>query len=411
MSTPTDIKTLDTAQRGHHPDSPSGLQSSEACPGFQNEQRTSQAADDGVLQHKAYETRDLSILDGDEEMELAVQDMIAYEDTVVGKYRLNNEPFRIVRESYLHVGDETVVDDGNRQWLGITGGSPDTEIIAQKRADILDAKFGRVPVTPTKDNLQAKSYVLGRFQKSPELEQITFHFRLPYQKWSPEEHERRFVHTFYRREIPALELHVRTVIARKKQCIAQIVANEWSLCRPKHELCVWCARKADCPKVGAIIETGVSKYHDLVVPEEVKEYRLDTTERVAQAYRFANQLQTICKSVKKRCVDAAVTEGLLPPGFSIVKSSRREVTSVRKFVETAIDAGLSEDEAVELLNVPITSFEKAIKEKAPKGTGAPKVRAFAAALEEAGATKDGRPFYFLREQKSPSEKSESIVNV
>lgn len=405
-ATPEKAAPLDTATRGHHPDSPSSLQASAACPGFENEQRESAAATKGTLCHKATETRDLSILDGDESLENAVQKAIEYEEAVLDQFRLAGQ-FAVVREKYLHVGDDKVKGEGG-EWTGVTGGYPDLLVVGHKHGAVVDYKFGAVPVTPTKDNLQGISYVLGAFEAYPEVQDIECHFYAPFQGWSAEEQRRTYVHRFFRRDIPELELRIRTVVATKRETTAAIARNDWTACRPKHDLCIWCKRKGGCPKVGTIISTALSKYHDLEVPAEMKEYRLDTPDRVAQAYRFANQLQTICEAVKKRCIDAAVQDGLLPAGFTIIKSSRREVTDPRKFLELAIDAGLPEEDAVKLISIPITSFEKAIKEKAPKGSGAAKIRAFSAALEESGTTKQGTPFYFLREAKSPAEKANSL---
>lgn len=393
-----DIAALDTATRGHHPDSPSSLGSSAACPGFQNEQRQSEAADKGVLQHKATETRDLTLLDGDEEMEQAVRKAIAYEDEVIGSFHLAGEAPQILREVRLIVGDDEV-----------TAGFVDLLVVGRRRAAIVDHKFGVVPVTPTKDNLQGIAYVLGALRQFSSVEEIEVHFFAPYQGWSAEEQRKKYVHTFFRREIPELELRIRAVIARKHLAYQKIEGGDWSLVSPKTDLCLWCARKADCPAIQSIIARAVSKHEDLVVPEETKEYRLDTPQRVAEAYRFANQLQTICESVKKRCVDAALTEGLLPEGFALVKSSRREVVDPRKVLEIAIDLGLSEPEAVALINIPITSFEKALKEKAAKGKGAAAVRIFGERLAESGATAEGKPFYFLRQARSPADTSDAIV--
>lgn len=402
----TDVSSLDTAQRSHHPHSPSSLQASEACPCFVNEQRTSAAAEEGTLCHKAVETRDLTVLDGDEELELAAQKAIDYEDELLSKLRLSGTRFEVVREVYLSVGDESFGG-----FKGITGGFPDTLLVAEKSAILIDHKFGRVPVTPTKDNLQGIAYSLGVFEKYPGVESVEVHFFAPRQGWTLDEQRKKYVHTFHRRDKDALELRVRTVVARKIVAQAAVARGDWSAARAKHDMCLWCSRKADCPAVAQIVAATVSKYHDLVVPEEVKEYRLDTPDKVAQAYRFANQLQTICEAVKKRCIDAAVQDGLLPEGFSVIKSSRREVVNPRRFLELAIDAGLTEEEAVNLINIPLTTFENAIKAKAPKGKGAPAVRAFAAALAENGATQQGKEFYFLREQKSPADKSDGVISI
>lgn len=388
-----DISSLPTATRAHHPDSPSSIGPSNACAGFQNEQRETEAAAKGTLQHTATEKRDLSILDGDEVLEVAVTKAIAYEDAVISRFRLSG-PCEIRREVQLSVGDDLV-----GAFRGITSGFVDTLIVGRTAGAIIDFKFGVVPVEASKDNLQGIAYTLGAFQAYPELNTIEVNFYAPNVPLSVEEQEKKYVHVFHRREIPALELRIRTVIARKHKAAEEIARGDWSRCTPKHDLCLWCSRRADCPKVNAIIVSAVSKYNDLAVPEELKEYRLDTPERVASAYKFASALEGICAAVKKRCTDAAVTENMIPDGYTVVRNVRREVVNPRKFLEVAIDCGLPEEDAVNLINIPITSFEKALKEKAGKGKGAPAVRVFAEKLAESGATAEGKPYYFLREQR------------
>src|ERR1700728_418373 len=191
-------------ERAHHPDSPSSLQSSEACPLFRNENRETRAATAGTLQHKAAELRDLSILDTDEQVE-AVKACIRYVEQVGHQKYASEGEVVVLKEIYLHVGE-----DPNGEFIGITGGYPDEIIKGQTQADIFDFKFGAEPVTETKNNLQGISYALGLFEKYPALTQITVHFYAPNQGWSEEEQKAKYVHPFHRHECEALELRVRT---------------------------------------------------------------------------------------------------------------------------------------------------------------------------------------------------------
>lgn len=426
---------FDTATRGHHPDSPSSLQASEACASFVNEQRESQASKDGVLQHKATETRDLSILGGDEDMEAAVQRAIDYEEAVIDTFKLSRKPFQVVREKYLSVGTDIVpvvkpwtpagedelvwnppaVGAPLREFVdffrGVTGGFPDLEIVAEKHAEIVDQKFGRVPVVATKDNLQAIAYVLGRFEKSPTVETITFHFFAAYQRWDRETQRLKYTYTFRRDEIPKLELRVRTVVARKKLAQTLVKQDDWSMATPKHDLCIWCALKGTCKKVGALVIQAHEKYADLTVPDEIKYYRLTRPEQLAWAYRFASQMEPVLKAMKARVVELSLLDDLKPDGFTIVKSAFRNVKNVGAFLKVAESHGIPLDKATEMLSVPLGSFEEAIKEAAPPRKGAARIRAFKEELAECGATEMGKPFYFLREAKTPAEKEAPAIDV
>ena len=395
-----EIQKLDTQTRAHHPDSPSSLQSSEACPCFDNLQRESQASIDGVLQHKAVETRDVALVSGDMDMENAVAKAIAYEDATINQFKLDGRPFRVVREILLSVGDPV-----------LTEGFPDTVVVGEKHAAIIDYKFGKVPVTWTKDNLQGIAYKEGLLQLEPSVQTVDVHFFAPHQRWSEEHQAKHYVYRFKREESAAHLLRISVVIARKHEAHRRIALRtpefpegDWGMAKPKHDLCIYCKHQGACPKVGALVIQTNEKYHDLTVPEEVKEYRLSRPEQVAAAYRFANQMAPILEAIKKRCVDAAVTEGLLPDNFTIIKSQHRKIKNVQAFVNVAVEQGVPAEEAVEMLSVSFKPFEDWMKAHAPKGSGAAKLREFNAALEESGITEKGTPFYFLREIKTPAEK-------
>ena len=391
-----------SAERAHHPDSPSSLQSSEACPLFVNEQRESQASVAGVLQHKAAETRDTSILDTDEQVK-AVQHYIDYVDGVgAAKYADAGEVL-VYREPYVYVGNEKV--DG---FDGVTGGYLDEAIVADVFADIFDAKFGAIPVAVTKENLQGIAYALGIFQKFPKLERVTVHFVAPYQGWTPEEQNEKYVHTFHRSECPQLELRIRTVIARKKAANERLKRSggaDWRDAVPKDGLCLWCARKGDCKKLHSSIIRSSEKYPDFVAPAVLDPLKLTRTDEVKLAFRWANQVEYIAKAIKGRCTTMALTENLeLGDDMKIVKREERQTKDIKILIATALEHGCLQGELESLMSVPFTKVEELVKKKAPRGKGAESVRQLQEDWEQRGATEYGPPVYFLKEVKSPKDK-------
>lgn len=395
---------LDTQTRSHHPSSPSSLGSSEACAGFLNEQRESKASLDGTLCHKATETRDLTLLEGDEEKEYAVGQAIEYEDAVIATFEESGEPFEIVREKYLAVGDDIVRDDHGKEWVGVTGGFPDTLIVGKTHGALVDFKFGAVAVEDTKDNLQGISYALGAFQAYPQLQTIEVHFYAPFQSWDFEAQRRKYVHTFRRSDSQALELRVRTVVARKHFAKESIAKGDWSLVSPKTSLCVFCALKGRCPKNLGLVLQAVSKHEDITVPPAFGTLEISTKEQVALAYKAANALEPVAKAIKRHCVDMALKHDLLPDGWKIVRRQDREITDVDSLVEAAKRHGLKKKDLESLFTLPISKIEEAIKVKAGKGLGAAAVRGFAATLEELGAVKLGPASHSLKEIKTPADK-------
>jgi Protein of unknown function (DUF2800) len=390
------------AERGHHPDSPSSLQSSEACPCFENEQRESQAAEDGTLQHKAVETGDMDLLHGDEKMVDAVERALGYRARVIDYFNSQKATPVSIRELYLPVGADKVTDKRGREWQGITGGYSDEILLSAKlgEAHCLDWKFGKEPVTPTADNVQGYAYVLGIFQEFPEIKVVTMHFYHPYQNWSEEQQEEKYIHTFTRDDIPRMELRIRTIIARKHSMHAKPVARV--------DLCLWCAKKGTCEaNANAIIKVS-EKYPELLVPDVCAPHKLALPSQLAAAHKFASQVELWAKAVKMRCTDAVLIDGIDVPGYRLIKRQDRMIQSLKILLEQARKNGLNDEQLMDLMTISLTGLEKAVKANAPKGKGAAAIRQLASDLEESGATIKGNPIHFLQEIKSPAQEQETI---
>ena len=410
----TDVSTLDTATRGHHPDSPSSLQSSEACPLFLNEQRESKASSDGTLQHKAAELREPGLLDGDPDWLAAYEKVIAYEDNVI-EYHIKKfgVPPSIVKEKYLAVGDDSVLDSKGANWLGVTGGFPDIVIVSERHADVLDWKFGRVPVTPTKDNLQGIAYAVASFEAWPELQTVAVHFFAPHQGWSDEAQVAKYVHTFSRTDVPTLELRIRTVVSRKHAATKQLDATgSWVAAAPKMDLCIWCARKGSCKKLHAVVIQGAEKNPTFIVPETTVSHQLTRPEQYKQAFRWANQVITIAEAIKHRVSQAVLTEDLdLGEDMKIVKRTDRQIKSVAELIACARRHGVKLREIIPIITVSIGKLEGLVKSKAAKGKGAEAIRALGEDALESGALELGRPIYFVQEARSPKEKQPGVIEL
>lgn len=387
---------LDTEVRGHHPDSPSSLQSSEACPHFENEQRSdTRASDAGTLQHKAAETRNLDILDHEDQVN-AVKRCLAMEDRITGELlAITGMPADVVREQYLSVspGEKT------EGWDGITGGYPDVLLLSSNLAILLDWKFGQIFVTPTKDNLQGIAYALGVFEKYPHVDEVRVIFHHPYLEVEAPLPE--YDHVFSRSNIPELELRVRTVIARKHEA-KNTGFNGPIPASPRTNLCLWCAKKGTCPALASLAVKVSEKYAGVTLPDAVKVAELKKPEDYAAAFRAANLLENWAKDVKRRCVDAAMTEDMVIPGYELVRRQERTIHDVGIVRDHAIRAGLTLHEFESCVTLPITKVEAKISEKikALGGKAAPKVREFQEGLVESGAVTMSDGYVYLKEQKT-----------
>jgi hypothetical protein len=388
---------LDTQTRGHHPDSPSSLQSSEACPHFLNEQRESQASIDGTLQHKAAETRSLDLLDSIEQQH-AVQKALTVEDNWIAQLTemAGQKPVHL-REVYLPVGDDLITAE-DQVWLGVTGGYPDTVLVVGPLAVILDWKFGKIFVTATAKNLQGMAYARALFERYPGVDEVLVQFFHPYLE---EEPLPEYSHVFKREEMEQIELHIRYVVARKQAARAE---GLYGAIPPvaRTNLCLWCANKAECPALAKIFSEVSEKHEAITVPETVKSAELKTPADYAAVLRVASIAELWAKAVKRRATDAVLTEDMQVPGYELVRRQEREIHSVKVVRDEAIRSGLTLEEFDNCLSLPITKVETLIADKAKLAgeKAAPKVREFQDRLEESGAVTLSPGATFLKESRA-----------
>lgn len=425
--------------RGHHPHSPSSLQSSEACAHYLGEQRESAAATAGTLQHRAAETRDLSILD-DPEHVAAVNRALVLEDACIAELQATVDSSGSVedpvistgvvsvKEEYLAVCADHIeeVEAGRvervdvipgagfirtrrcyetiwEKWFGITGGFPDNVLMAGPLGIILDWKFGKELVTPTRENLQGKSYAAAAFEKWPQLQEIKVIFFHPHVEIDSEGDTSlmpEYTHVFKRSDCEAIELELRTVIAKKK--LAKETGFDGPIpATPKTSLCLWCAKKAVCPANGRLMVLGASKHKEIEVPDVFNPCELTKPEDYAKAYRFANAFEAVAKSIKARCTEAALTENVVIPGFELTKRTERQLGAPSAVKAVLIEKGfITEQEYDDCANIPITKVEERIKSKAAKGKGAARLREFEAELTDAGLLTRSDGYFYLREVKN-----------
>ena len=422
------LELFDTFTRGHHPHSPSSLQSSEACAHFKNRQTDSEAARAGTLQHKAAETGDLSILDDPAQIAAVNRALhvekkwidaltVTLEQEENGVTVANSFAPDVVREKYLpvdatHIELDEIGFCGPTKWKGITGGYPDTVLVQERtrQAVVLDWKFGRQFVTPTIDNMQGRAYAAGVFEAYPKVDTVVVVFYHPHLEVDDDGEvlaKPEYTHEFTRAERDFIELQCRTFVARKKLAKKEGLNRSTVPQIPKTELCLWCDNVAECKPLGALMVLGASKHKEISVPDVFNPTELTKPEDYAEAYRFANQFEAVAKAIKRRVTDAAVKDGVEIPNFEIKRRRDPEIRDPSGLKRLAIEKfGVTEEEFEACINVPITKIDAAIKAKAPKGKGAPTVREFREQAQEAGALVMGDGYLYLQEVKS--EKANAV---
>lgn len=389
-------------QRGHHPDSPSSLQSSAACPHFRNRNSDTEASRAGTLMHAAIENHDTSHLEEPEQIE-AVGRCIALEESHIAMLKNAGFGVEVVKEEYLPVCPEvTITDESGRPWVGITGGYPDLLIIGSlggvpKLAMLDDWKCGQWLVTPTKDNLQGKAYALAVLQKYPTVEEVRVQFFHPFLEADGAKPE--YAHTFSRDNMPGLEREIRLVIARKHRAAREGWTSADVPPCPHTKLCVFCHHldTAECPAMLQLAADTHSKHEQLVVPVEVRPAYLSDPVAAKQVYQLSAAIEAFAKKARRRITDMVLTEGLEIEGMRIVTKADRNITSLAAVRDAALEAGLSIEDFESCLSLPLTTIEAKVKALAPKRQGAAKVREFQQLLDDRGAVEKGKPYSYLTE--------------
>lgn len=178
----------------HAKHSPSSLRYKEICPGWiKDSAQNTTLAEIGRLQHLAAQTGDFSSLTQDQAA--AVNSCLEY---VQGLISFDSKIFREIKLD---------ID-------GLTFGTADLVVVdeANKFVDVIDYKFGKLPIEDAQTNLQGWSYVLGAMQRFGAIK-ARMTFIMPYQQVVS-------CHEFTEDDIPTIRRRIATVIDRAEQCKA-----------------------------------------------------------------------------------------------------------------------------------------------------------------------------------------------
>ena len=363
---------------------PSSLSNFEKCPGFRN--RTTggdgaEAAERGTRIHKALEKDAIDDLP-DEEKGLA-QIFKDYVDSVIQE-NLPTLPSLDRREVRL------TMDLGG----GLkTFGTCDRLMVYDTKGKMFDYKTGYREVADAEVNPQAWAYVLGAFEKYPQLEEIEFTFLVP-------NRDEILFHTFKRDDLPDMRLRLNTIVRRA-------MAVDWSkpvdatILSPQPALCEYCDKQAICPALAAkALLVGAKLSPGLPVPESVL---IDPKrpEDIPHILRLAPLLEEWAKNARKEALRLNLEEGLQIDGFKrIERSVPRGVTSVVGAYKAVKDKIPLDDFLLACASVSIVDLEDYFAGLAKRGGKGKARQDLENRLRAADVWKDGGKIYYLKEQKS-----------
>lgn len=358
----------------HHKYGPSSLPHRAICPGWDNEKKESTFADEGDLMHAAYETGDHSKLNPEQSSCVKlVEDYSA---------RLEKNAITVLREKQLALS------------LGRFG-TADRVIVrmkeGRKHLDIIDAKFGRIPVTDAEVNLQGWDYLDGAWELFPDVSTATVHFLLPRQNTID-------TANFTKADRPRMKVGIKLTIERVEEF--ERTQNEEML-NPTAENCLYCRNLGKCAKTIPLFLTTAKKYAPLEIVEPHSSKVTDPGQ-MASLYAAARVMERMCESVKKHAMELALANGGIlcdASGKVLFEVKEREGNRAISDIGLAMPVlgkHLDDRELLSVSKVSLPDALKLISAKAKRGEKAKLMAQVAAELEELDAVTSGSPVRYLK---------------
>lgn len=400
-----EARVVAAAPRLHHPFSPSKLQSMEACSCYESKSGGSAAALKGALQHGVVESGADNPALADEDVAAAATciDFFARQKQLMVEAACRNSPasqpsgeVQEFDEIYLAIDEARYLApvfnevSGGFDWQTVhatTAGYIDKGLLSHcgTYAELFDWKFGRWPVEEAKNNMQGVCYVLGFFRKFPRCLRIRFYFLQPALN-------RIDFHYFHRDDIPALELRVKVVVARK---IEANVRGDFSLASPKIPVCNFCARIGRCNKVAEFACLVGRRFHPVEIPVEITPTMIQSPEQTVLGLRLASVLVIWAEAFKRQVNDRILRgEAQVPAGYSLQSKSDRAVVDAKLFLEVTRQH-VTQEELEAAADYGFGKLEKAISDNSPRGQKAGAIQRYRTALLESGAVVNGPKYTFL----------------
>ena len=361
-----EVEQLDHSSRGHAKFSPSQLKYLKQCSAYQGTDGTNPAAERGTRIHEALEAQDPSALHDEEELNI-YSEIVDEETNIVSAAFSDSEP-DIIREIVLDIEHDAQTE----QW-----GTLDFFAITKDRTKglAIDYKTGWGGVDSPYNNMQARSYTLGLFQKYPELQKVTFVFLLPVRGEV-------LSGVFMREEMGSLREEVSTIIHN-----AEITRPKWESGQPELEElnpgvdCRFCRYENKCPALGAVAvnvasryikehEDDLGKHADLLPDGPISSKEIDDPEVLEKLYVTAIVVMKWAEGIKHKVLNLALEDG--DEQFDNLKlrslGAKKTTLDGNALIELGVKHGLTKEEIIDWEQaVPFSRVVELAKKKAPKG--------------------------------------------
>jgi hypothetical protein len=375
---PTNLPKIPADERDKHADfNPSSMGMFEKCPGFRNRKdNPGRSAERGTRIHDALE-KDAIIDLADEDERKIAQQCKDFIDQLLLERRpaLPDHDYREIRFN-IDLGDELK-----------TFGTCDRFIVYGKAGILIDYKSGFRFVVDAEINAQLWCYVLGAFQRFPELEEITAYVLQP-------NRDEISYHTFKRAFTYEIRLRLNTIVRRAIEC-------DPAKFNPQPELCEYCARQTNCPALASkALKLAGKLAPGLPVPQSALVNK-KRPEDIPHLLRLAPLMEAWAAGVRKEALRLNLEEGIDIKGFKRVeRSTPRGVTSVLGAWAAVKEKGISlEDFLAACSTVSIPDLEELVAKMAKRGHKEEAKLELEDTLRGASVLKDTSTIYYFREEK------------
>lgn len=387
------LRDVDPNEPDHAKHGPSGLKMEERCPQFKNQESTNVVQVKGTNLHKALETDDESHIVDLEDVPLYHKIRAAVR-SILRKEGAGKPPATDRKEIklYLDLGDG-VTTFGTADRLAIFAAND------FRHGVMLDYKFGYWAVDPAEENTQAQAYVLGIFQRFPQLRTVSAYFLLA-------RREEITYHTYTRADVPR-------IIARLRKIIDD-AENPNSPYKPGDALCEFCVKSTNgaCPKFLSKAITVAKRYDDtLEIPEFIHGSQISDPNVLSKLLCLAPALEKAVAGWRQQA-KLLIEAGVTVPGFAQkLRGGARGITSPQAAWE-AVKHVLTPEEFAACADISVPSLLEAYGKKFPKGQWTKHRELLEDSMTDAGILERGASTLTLsRSHSSPQKQTAEITTL
>tara|TARA_R100000152_G_C6782121_1_gene218518 strand:+ start:2223 stop:3056 length:834 start_codon:yes stop_codon:yes gene_type:complete len=254
-------------------------------------------------------------------------------------------------------------------------GTVDMIIIKGTHMDVVDWKFGRGEIDDADINIQGQAYLLGAWDKFPDVETATIHFVIP-------RRDEVLRHNYTREDLEQIRLRIKVIVGKATSDTVDL--------RPNTEGCRYCKHQLTCEALSNKILPVARKYASTIQDfelEVMKKYDpalIEDPSTLAQMLNIGQVIDKWSSAARKQAMKLAEEEGVEIPGYDLRwRQPSAKVQDPQAAYEALADV-LTPEEFMKASSVSLSQLAKIYAEKMPRGQKTGARGQLELILEEAG---------------------------